>query len=77
MTVKELHEIRDKSVADEIRSGRCPFGRLKPEQTMAHCPLGFPGCGCADEWMVNPYLTPYFPDYTPEPESGVQESDNS
>ena len=49
---------RDKFVADEIRAGRCPFGELQPGQTMAHCPLGFPGCGCADELMENPYLQP-------------------
>lgn len=47
---------RDRQVADEIRAGRCPFGKLKLGQTIAHCPLGFPGCGCADELMCNEYL---------------------
>jgi hypothetical protein len=48
---QELH------VANEIKARRCPFGHLEKGQTMAHCPLGFPGCGCGDEWMVNPHLT--------------------
>lgn len=47
---------RDKFVASEINSGRCPFGYLKDGQTMGRCPLGFPGCGCGDELMLNPYL---------------------
>jgi hypothetical protein len=47
---------RDKIVADAIKAGKCPFGELKEGQTMAHCPLGFPGCGCADELMLNPYM---------------------
>ena len=49
-------EDRDKIVADEIKAGRCPFGYLKEGQSMGHCPLGFPGCGCADERMLNPHL---------------------
>lgn len=49
-------EARDKKVADEIRSGRCPFGKLAEGQSIAHCPLGFPGCGCGDEIMLNPFL---------------------
>lgn len=49
-------EDRDRHVAGEIRAGRCPFGMLDEGQTMAQCPFGFPGCGCADEWMVNPLL---------------------
>lgn len=53
MTFKE----QEKYVADEIRAGRCPFGMLEDGQTMAHCPLGLPGCSCADEWMLNPNLT--------------------
>lgn len=47
---------RDTYVADEIRAGRCPFGALAEGQTMAHCPSGFPGCGCADERLLNPHL---------------------
>jgi len=47
---------RDKFVAQEIKAGKCPFGNLKEGQSMGHCPLGFPGCGCADEQMENPYL---------------------
>lgn len=50
-------EDRDKFVADEIRAGRCPFSSLQPGQSMAHCPSGFPGCACADELMVNPFLS--------------------
>ena len=49
-------EERDKIVAEAIKGGKCPFGYLKEGQSMGHCPLGFPGCGCADEWMLNPYL---------------------
>lgn len=44
-------------IADEIRAGRCPFGRLSEGQSMAHCPSGFPGCACADEWTCNPILS--------------------
>lgn len=47
---------RDIVVATFIRQGICPFGNLQPGQTIAHCPLGFPGCSCGDELMVNPYL---------------------
>lgn len=47
---------RDRDVAASIKRGECPFHMLKPGQTMAHCPLGFPGCSCADELMLNPYL---------------------
>ena len=47
---------RDKIAADEIKQGKCPFGELAEGQTIAHCPLGFPGCGCGDEIMLNPYL---------------------
>lgn len=53
-------EERDKFVAEEIRAGKCPFGMLKEGQTIGHCPLGFPGCGCADEEMVNPFLREEF-----------------
>lgn len=59
-------EERDKLVADEIRAGRCPFGWLKPEQGIGHCPLGFPGCGCGDEIMLNPFLEDMLT--APEPE---------
>ena len=47
---------RDITIATDILAGRCPFGYLKEGQSMGHCPLGFPGCGCADEIMLNPYL---------------------
>lgn len=47
---------RDLFVATEIRAGRCPFGKLQPGETIAHCPSGFPGCGCGDELMLNPNL---------------------
>jgi hypothetical protein len=47
---------RDKFVADEIKARRCPFGKLQEGQTISHCPSGFPGCGCGDELMLNPYL---------------------
>lgn len=47
---------RDRIVAAEIEAGRCPFGMLQAGQTIAHCPLGFPGCGCGDELLVNPHL---------------------
>ncbi len=47
---------RDKTVAAEIKAGKCPFKMLQDGQTMAQCQLGFPGCGCADELMLNPYL---------------------
>jgi len=49
-------DARDRIVAKVIRRGECPFGQLKPGQTIGHCPLGFPGCGCADELELNPYL---------------------
>lgn len=47
---------RDQIVAAEIKAGKCPFGMLQEGQTIAHCPTGFPGCGCSDELMLNPYL---------------------
>lgn len=47
---------RDRFVAAEIHAGRCPFGYLQPGQSIAHCPLGFPGCGCGDEMQLNPYI---------------------
>jgi hypothetical protein len=47
---------RDRIVADAIHRGECPFGMLAPGQTIAHCPLGFPGCGCGDEVLANPFL---------------------
>lgn len=49
-------EAEDRYVADEIKAGRCPFGNLKEGMSMAYCPLGFPGCGCGDELMLNPFL---------------------
>lgn len=47
---------RDRDVADTINAGKCPFGNLSEGQTMAHCPSGFPGCGCGDELICNPHL---------------------
>lgn len=47
---------RDQFVAAEVKAGRCPFGQLKEGEQIPHCPLGFPGCGCGDEMMSNPYL---------------------
>lgn len=47
---------RDRRVAEEIKAGRCPLGYLSGGQTIDNCPLGFPGCGCADEIADNPYL---------------------
>ena len=53
---EDLDKLRDELVAGYIRQGECPFKQLKPGQTIAHCPLGFPGCYCADEIEANPYL---------------------
>ena len=47
---------RDKIVAQAIKEGKCPFGMLKEGQTIGQCPLGFPGCGCGDELLENPFL---------------------
>ena len=63
------YEAWDRFIADEIKAGRCPFGNLQPGQTMAHCPLGFPGCSCADELTENPYLQPNSEKYL-EPGAG-------
>lgn len=30
----------------------CPYGNLKEGQSIAHCPLGFPGCACADDLVI-------------------------
>lgn len=49
---------RDRKVADAIKRGECPFGSLKPGEYISQCPSGFPGCGCADELMLNPYMRP-------------------
>lgn len=49
-------DFRDRLVASVIKSGKCPFGMLQEGKPMATCPLGFPGCACADELMLNPYL---------------------
>ncbi len=46
----------NKLVADIIKSGKCPFDVLPKGEPMAKCPLGFPGCACAAELMLNPYL---------------------
>jgi hypothetical protein len=48
---------RNRFVAEAIGEGKCPFGQLQDGQVMAQCPLGFPGCGCADELLLNPYLS--------------------
>lgn len=55
---------RDRIVAAEIRAGRCPFGEWKPGDPggIGICHLGVPGCGCADEFMLNPYLQKEFDD---------------
>ena len=50
----------EKVIAEAILRGECPFGELKEGQSMGHCPLGFPSCGCADEYMINPFLTEEF-----------------
>jgi len=47
---------RDQLIAAEIKAKRCPFGKLKEGQDISMCPLGFPGCGCGDELMLNPFL---------------------
>lgn len=47
---------RDVIVATFIKQGICPWNRIKAGETIAHCPLGFPGCACGDELMANPYL---------------------
>jgi len=49
-------DLRDRVIADAIKSGKCPFDMLQDGKPMSTCPLGFPGCGCADELMINPYL---------------------
>jgi hypothetical protein len=53
---KEHWSERDRDVAGKILKGKCPFGQLKKGQLMGNCLHGFPGCGCADEWMLNPCL---------------------
>lgn len=47
---------RDYMLAQQIKAGKCPFGNLKEGQSIAHCPSGFPGCACADEFECNKYL---------------------
>jgi len=47
---------RDQIVARVIQAGFCPFEMVEDGKPLNTCPLGFPGCGCADEWMYNPYL---------------------
>lgn len=49
-------EQRDRHVSEEIRDGRCPFGVVERGQDLATCQLGFPGCHCADEFELNPFL---------------------
>ena len=31
----------------------CPYGMLPPGEPMAKCPSGFPGCGCADDVLLD------------------------
>ena len=66
---------RDKTVADAIRKGECPFGMLQPGQTIAHCPSGFPGCGCGDEMMLNPFLKDLLPTEVPPPRESEDSDD--
>jgi hypothetical protein len=49
-------EERDRTVAEAIKRKECPFGHVLPGESLATCPLGFPGCGCADELLLNPFL---------------------
>lgn len=56
VTHEPSQEERDQLVARYIKAGVCPFDNLRPGESIAHCPLGFPGCGCADELMLNPFL---------------------
>lgn len=58
---------RDRIVAEAIRGGNCPFGELAEGENIARCPLGFPGCGCADEMTLNPYLKDLLADGPEEP----------
>ena len=51
-----LRREKQKLVAMVIESGRCPFGVVPPGEEMGTCRLGFPGCGCMDERMLNPHL---------------------
>ena len=51
-----LTDEKQKLVAMLIKNNICPFGVQPPGKALATCPSGFPGCGCADELMLNPYL---------------------
>ena len=51
-----LEDEKQKLVAMLIKNSICPFGVQPPGKALATCPSGFPGCGCADELMLNPYL---------------------
>ena len=31
----------------------CPYGCLPPGEPMAKCPVGFPGCSCGDDMMLD------------------------
>lgn len=56
---KVTEEERDCIVAEAIRARNCPFGQVPDGQGIRgkwSCPLGLPGCGCADEEMLNPFL---------------------
>ena len=46
-------------IVEKIEKGECPFGVLKEGKVIAQCPLGFPGCACGDELMLNPRLQKY------------------
>jgi hypothetical protein len=70
---------RNHVVATAILAGLCPFGEVGEGLTMAHCPLGFPGCGCADELAANPELVDVFKarldEYQPCPAAGESNDD--
>lgn len=55
----KLHKIdrlaQEACTAAQIARGICPW-RMTAHGEMAKCPLGFPGCSCADELMLNPHL---------------------
>ncbi len=63
---------RDKKVAEEIKAGRCPFGEWRPGDpgVVGICHLGVPGCGCADEMLLNPYLQDLFNTSAEEEQNG-------
>jgi len=54
--IASLEIEKQKLVAMLIKNKICPFGVQAPGKEVATCPAGFPGCGCADELVLNPYL---------------------